>query len=127
MNEEDAIKLAVECLGCKAKPCRKGCPLTNDITEFIGYIKEKEYKKAYECLLDTTVLQPVCGRICPHYKQCQGSCIRGIKGEPVNIGDLEAFAFDAMIDQGDSLLNCYQDEMQKNKINSSSLPCKTRI
>lgn len=97
MNEEDAIKLAVECLGCKAKPCRKGCPLTNDITEFIGYIKEKEYKKAYECLLDTTVLQPVCGRICPHYKQCQGSCIRGIKGEPVNIGKLEAFIGDMAI------------------------------
>ena len=94
MNNEKIEKIqeiASRCLSCKAKPCRNGCPLTNDITEFIKYIKRKEYKKAYEVLLDTTVLQPICGRICPHFKQCQGSCIRGIKGEAVGIGELEAF------------------------------------
>lgn len=106
------------CLNCKVKPCSiKGCPLGNNIPQFIEQTKLGDYQKAYEILAETTVLQGVCGRICPHQKQCQGSCIRGIKGEPVSIGDLEAFAFDAMIDQGDSLLNCYQDEIQKNKIN----------
>ena len=58
----------------------------------------EEYKKAYESLLDTTIWQPVCGRICPHGKQCQGSCIRGIKEKPVNIGDLEAFIGDMAIE-----------------------------
>lgn len=91
MEIDEIKKIADRCLSCKAKPCMKGCPLANDITEFIGHIKNEEYKKAYETLLDTTVLSPICGRICPHSKQCQGSCIRGIKEEPIGIGELEAF------------------------------------
>ncbi len=91
MEIEEARKKAEYCLSCKTKPCKNGCPLSNDITEFIKCIKQEEYKKAYETLLDTTVLQSVCGRICPHSKQCQGSCVRGIKGEHVSIGELEAF------------------------------------
>ncbi len=51
-------------------------------------------------MLDTTILQPVCGRICPHHKQCEGSCIRGIKGEPVSIGELEDFIGDMAIKEG---------------------------
>lgn len=100
MEIAEIQKLASECLSCKTKPCRKGCPLNNDITDFIQYIKEEEYKKAYECLLDTTVLQSVCGRICPHFKQCQGACVKGIKGEPVNIGRLEAYIGDMAIENG---------------------------
>ena len=95
--EEDIEKIASRCLGCVTKPCRNGCPLGNDITEFIKYVKEKEYKKAYYILADTTVLQSICGRICPHSKQCQGSCVRGIKSEPVGIGRLEAFIGDMAI------------------------------
>lgn len=96
----DIKEQAKRCFSCKAKPCMKGCPLGNDITEFIKYVKDEEYKKAYEVLLDTTVLQAVCGRICPHFKQCQGSCIRGIKEEPVSIGDIEAFIGDMAIKEG---------------------------
>ncbi len=95
----------------------KGCPLGNQIPQFIEQIKEENYQKAYEILAETTVLQGVCGRICPHQKQCQGSCVRGIKGESVSIGDLEAFTFDFMSQEGDSLLNCYAEEMAKNKTN----------
>ncbi len=106
------------CLNCKTKPCsNKGCPLGNQIPQFIEQIKQENYKKAYEILSETTVLQGVCGRICPHQKQCQGSCVRGIKGEPVSIGDLEAFTFDAMMEEEDSLLNCYAEEIKKNKSN----------
>lgn len=106
------------CLNCKAKPCStKGCPLGNQIPQFIEQIKKGDYQKGYEILAETTVLQGVCGRICPHKKQCQGSCVRGIKGEAVSIGDLEAFAFDFMINEEDSLLNCYAEEMKKNKKN----------
>lgn len=104
------------CLNCKTKPCSiKGCPLGNQIPQFIEQIKQGNYKKAYEILSETTVLPGICGRICPHQKQCQGSCVRGIKGEPVSIGELEATTFDAMIKEEDSLLNCYVEEMKKNK------------
>ena len=109
------------CLNCKVKPCSlKGCPLGNNIPEFIKKIKEENYFEAYKILSETTVLQGVCGRICPHKKQCQGSCVRGIKGEPVSIGDLEAFTFDKVItEQGHSLLECYRNEIDENKeINS---------
>ncbi len=104
------------CLNCKVKPCSiKGCPLGNQIPQFIEQIKQENYQKAYEILTQTTVLQGVCGRICPHKKQCQGSCIRGIKGEPVSIGDLEAFTFDLKMNEDDSLLNSYIEEIKKNK------------
>ena len=89
--EEYIQKLADRCLSCKTKPCKAGCPLGNDITSFIECVKKKEYKQAYEVLLDTTVLQAICGRICPHSKQCEGKCVRGIKEKPVSIGEIEAF------------------------------------
>lgn len=105
-----------DCLNCKTKPCSiKGCPLGNHIPQFIEQIKDGNYQKAYEILSETTVLQGVCGRICPHKKQCQGSCVRGIKGEPVSIGELEAFVFDTMIEEEDSLLNCYAEQIKENK------------
>ena len=86
------------CLNCVTKPCsKKGCPLENDIPEFIKAIKEKNYEKAYEILSETTVLEAVCGRICPHSKQCEGSCVRGIKSTPESIGELEAFIGDLSI------------------------------
>lgn len=109
----DIQKLAEECLSCKAKPCMKGCPLSNDITEFIKYIKQEEYKKAYEKLLDTTVLSAVCGRICPHFKQCQGSCIKGIKGDAVNIGVLEAYIGDMAIREKWNIEKLEEDNNKK--------------
>lgn len=72
----------------------KGCPLSNDITQAISYVKDCDYENAYKEFLNTTLLSSICGRICPHSKQCQGSCIRGIKGESVSIGDIEAFVGD---------------------------------
>ena len=94
-------EMAEYCLNCKNKPCsQKGCPLNNDIPEFIKYIKEENYEQAFKVLTKTTVLPAICGRICPHYKQCMGSCIRGIKGEPVNIGELEAYIGDFAIKNG---------------------------
>ena len=86
------------CLNCPVKPCsNKGCPLNNNIPEFIKAIKEDNIKKAYEILSETTVLESVCGRICPHMKQCEGSCVRGIKGKPVSIGELETYVGDYAI------------------------------
>ena len=104
------------CLHCKTKPCSiKGCPLHNNIPEFIQEVKEKNYQKAYEILSETTVLPGVCGRICPHQKQCQGSCVRGIKGEPVSIGELEAFVFDNVVKDETALKKVWEAELQNKK------------
>ena len=97
IENNEISKKAEYCLGCKVKMCQKGCPLGNDITEFIKYIKEEKYKEAYDILANTTVLQPICGRICPHKSQCEGTCVRGIKGESVSIGELEAYIGDLAI------------------------------
>ena len=100
------------CLNCKNSQCRiKGCPLGNCISEFIH---EVDSKKAYEILCNTTVLPAICGRICPHEKQCEGSCIRGIKGEPVSIGAMEAYIGDLSI-ENNSELSIEVDERAKDK------------
>ena len=107
MNEE-MQKYTEYCLNCPAKPCsNKGCPLNNDIPAFIKQVKEGNVKKAYKILSKTTVLGAICGRICPHMKQCEGSCVRGIKGEPVNIGEIEAYVFD------EALKNEWYKEVEK--------------
>ena len=95
----DEIKEKVDyCLNCLIKPCsNKGCPLGNNIPGFIKAVKEEDYKKAYEILSETTVLEAICGRICPHTKQCEGSCVRSIKSNSVSIGELEAFIGDIAI------------------------------
>ena len=104
MNENAIQEKMNYCLNCKIKPCsQKGCPLNNNIPEFIKAVKEEKYKEAYQILSETTVLPGVCGKICPHMKQCQGSCVRGIKGEPVSIGDIENFIFQKAVEQGYSL------------------------
>ena len=113
---EEIMEKANYCLNCKVKPCSvKGCPLHNEIPDFIKEVKEGNFSKAYKILCKTTVLQGVCGRICPHMKQCQGSCVRGIKGEPVAIGELEAFVFDKAMEEGNSLLKVWKEEIEKNK------------
>ena len=100
------------CLNCKNSQCRiKGCPLSNCIPEFIH---EVDSKKAYEILCNTTVLPAICGRICPHEKQCEGSCIRGIKGEPVSIGAMEAYIGDLSIENNYEL-SIEVDERAKDK------------
>ncbi len=109
--EEEIIKEAEYCLNCKNKPCTKGCPLGNDIPQFIQYTKEKEYKKAYDVLNNTTIMPFICGRVCPKSNQCQGNCIRGIKEEPVSIGKIEAFIGDLAIENKWYI----EDKKQENK------------
>jgi len=121
MESIDEInKKAQYCLNCKIKPCsNKGCPLGNNIPDFINAIKNEDYKKAYQILSLTTVLPGVCGRICPHKKQCQGSCVRGIKGKPVSIGNLEAFVFDMAVKNKINLSDVFLDKeknMQQKKV-----------
>ena len=103
------------CLNCKVKPCsNKGCPLNNDIPTFIRLVKEGNMEEAYYTLLKTSILGSVCGRICPHYKQCMGSCVRGIKGESVQIGDIEAYISDYGLEH-DLIKNIEKTEELKGK------------
>lgn len=85
-----------KCYQCQNKPCVKGCPLNNDIPTFIH---ENDPKVAFQKLTETTVLPAICGRICPHSRQCQGSCTRGIKQEPISIGKVEAMMGDKSLQE----------------------------
>ena len=109
------------CLGCKNPQCRIGCPLGNHIPDFIAQMKEENYEKAYEILTHTTVLSALCGRICPHEKQCQGKCIRGIKGKPVSIGELEAEVGDWALQNKDSLRNSFLKQGMPIKTNGKKV------
>ncbi len=109
------------CLNCKNPQCRTGCPLSNHIPDFIEQLKLENYEKAYEILCETTVLPAICGRICPHQKQCQGKCIRGIKGEPVSIGELEAFLGDWALNNKDALKNVYIKQGMELKTNGKNI------
>ena len=100
-NLEEVKKQAEYCLNCKNKPCQTGCPLQNNIPDFIKYIKEENYEEAFKVLSDTTIFESICGRICPQKSQCEGSCIRGIKGESVHIGELETVVGDYMLEHID--------------------------
>ena len=108
MIDKNITEKVEYCLNCKVKPCsNKGCPLENDIPNFIKAVKENDIKKAYQILSETTVLPGVCGRICPHMKQCQGSCVRGIKGNPVEIGEIEKYVYDTAKENGIKLKDIY--------------------
>ncbi|MDE5995973.1 MAG: FAD-dependent oxidoreductase, partial [Eubacterium sp.] len=93
-DAETAIAEAKRCLNCKHKPCMNGCPVNISIPEFISYVAEGEFEKAYEIISRTSALPAVCGRVCPQEKQCEAKCVRAIKGESVSIGRLERFVAD---------------------------------
>ncbi len=89
-----AVEEAQRCLNCKTKPCISGCPVLIDIPAFIGEVAKGDIAKAYEILSQQTSLPAVCGRVCPQETQCEGKCVRAIKGESVAIGRLERFVAD---------------------------------
>lgn len=93
-NQEEAVREASRCLNCKNAKCIQGCPVAIDIPGFIKEIQEGHIEEAYKVISKSSALPAVCGRVCPQETQCEGKCIRGIKGEPVSIGKLERFAAD---------------------------------
>ncbi len=93
-NKEEAMEEAARCLTCKNAKCVKGCPVNIDIPGFIKEVKEGNFEEAFKVIGQSSALPAVCGRVCPQETQCEGLCIRGIKGEPVSIGKLERFVAD---------------------------------
>ncbi len=93
-TKEEAMEEASRCINCKNAQCIKGCPVGIDIPAFIQQVKEGNIEKSYQVIAESSALPAVCGRVCPQESQCEGKCIRGIKGEPVSIGKLERFAAD---------------------------------
>ena len=99
-NREEAIEEAQRCLHCKNARCIEGCPVSIDIPEFIELVKTGEIEKAYHVISKSSSLPAICGRVCPQETQCEGRCIRGIKGEAVSIGKLERFVADWAMENG---------------------------
>lgn len=91
-NEEQAIQEAKRCLNCKHKPCVNGCPIKQQIPEFIHEIANRNFSLAANIIFSNSVMPEICSRVCYHEKQCQKHCVRGIKGSAVSIGNLERFA-----------------------------------
>ena len=93
-NQEEAMEEANRCLGCKNAKCVQGCPVSIDIPGFIKEVKEGNIEEAYKVIGKSSALPAICGRVCPQESQCEGKCIRGIKGESISIGKLERFVAD---------------------------------
>ncbi len=93
-NMEEAQCEASRCINCKNAQCIKGCPVAINIPAFIEQVKNGDIKEAYKIISESSALPAVCGRVCPQESQCEGKCIRGIKGEPISIGKLERFVAD---------------------------------
>ena len=93
-NADEAVEEAQRCLNCKNAHCVQGCPVSINIPGFVEKVKEGDFAAAYQVISESSALPAVCGRVCPQESQCEGKCIRGIKGEAVSIGKLERFVAD---------------------------------
>jgi len=99
-NMEEAMEEASRCINCKNAQCVKGCPVSINIPGFIEKVKEGQIEEAYQIISESSALPAICGRVCPQESQCEGKCIRGIKGEPISIGKLERFVADWAANEG---------------------------
>ena len=90
----EAIAEAKRCLHCKVPQCKKGCPVSNDIPDWIHELSQGNMGNAMAIINRRSNLPAVCGRVCAHERQCEGNCIMGKKSTPIRIGELERFVAD---------------------------------
>ena len=112
-NKEEAMEEATRCLNCKNAQCIKGCPVSIQIPDFIAAIKEGNIEEAYNVISNSSALPAVCGRVCPQESQCEGKCIRGLKGESGSIGKLERFTADWARENGIKPQGCAEKNGHK--------------
>ncbi len=82
---------ANQCLGCKKPRCQQGCPIQTNIPEVIRLLKANKLDEAGRMLFENNPLTTVCSLVCNHEKQCEGHCVRGIKGTPVHFSVIENY------------------------------------
>ena len=99
-NMEEAMEEASRCINCKNAKCIQGCPVSINIPAFVHAVKEGQITEAADIIAEASALPAICGRVCPQETQCEGKCIRGIKGDPVSIGKLERFVADYSREHG---------------------------
>ena len=99
-NMEEAMEEASRCINCKNAKCIQGCPVSINIPAFVNAVKEGKITEAADIIAESSALPAICGRVCPQETQCEGKCIRGIKGDPISIGKLERFVADYSREQG---------------------------
>ena len=113
---ENIKEKAEYCLNCKMKPCSiKGCPMQTKIPEFITEVKNRNYKEAYKILQENNICSYICSIVCPQEEQCEGSCVRGVKSNPTNIGILEKSVNEWAIE------NNYEYEIKKESTNGKKV------
>ena len=99
-NMEEAMEEASRCINCKNAKCIQGCPVSINIPAFVKAVKEGKITEAADIIAESSALPAICGRVCPQETQCEGKCIRGIKGDPISIGKLERFVADYSRERG---------------------------
>ena len=99
-NMEEAMAEASRCINCKNAKCIQGCPVSINIPAFVKAVKEGKITEAADIIAESSALPAICGRVCPQETQCEGKCIRGIKGDPISIGKLERFVADYSREHG---------------------------
>ena len=119
---EEAVEEAGRCIDCKHQPCTKGCPVNVKIPEFINEVKNGNIEEAYKIIVQDNGLPAICGRVCPQENQCEGKCVRGIKGEPVGIGRLERFVADWHMANSGNLTEVIEKNNRKVAVVGSALP-----
>lgn len=127
---DEAIEEANRCIDCKHQPCKTGCPVNIKIPEFIREVKSGNIEAAYEIITQDNGLPAICGRVCPQENQCEGKCVRGIKGEPVGIGRLERFVADWTMENVEQTIVPAKSNHRKVAIVGSgpaSLSCATDL
>ena len=90
----EAMAEAKRCLNCKVPQCRKGCPISQDIPDWIHELSMGNMGNAMKIINGKSNLPAVCGRVCPHEKQCEGHCVLAKKGQGIHVGKLERFIAD---------------------------------
>ena len=125
-TKEMAMEEATRCLNCKNKPCVGGCPVNVPIPAFIEKVAAGDFEGAYEVITTENALPAICGRVCPQENQCEGKCVRGIKGEPVGIGRMERFVADwHMAHAKETEVNIDKNGMKVAVVGCGPSPCCT--